>query len=93
MILAHHDIYFCMKINPIFFLFSLKKSRSVKTTTAQYEELVKYMESHSEFATNKYVTKDGKIHHAQQWEQLAGMLNALTPGNDKTSKQWQTVSI
>ncbi|XP_025160791.1 uncharacterized protein LOC112589928 [Harpegnathos saltator] len=63
----------------------------VKTTTAQYEELVKYMESHSEFATNKYLTKDCKIHHAKQWEQLAEMLNALPAGNKKTLKQWQTV--
>jgi len=51
------------------------------------------MESHSEFAANKYLTKEGKIHHAQQWDELHKMLNALSNGPGKTVKQWQTVII
>jgi len=51
------------------------------------------MESHSEFAANKYLTKEGKIHHAQQWDELHKMLNALSNGPSKTVKQWQTVII
>lgn len=55
-----------------------------------YEELIKYMESHSEFAAGKFLTKEGKIHHAEQWEEVAKMLNALS-NHLKTTKQWQTV--
>ena len=73
--------------------FSSKKNRSTRTTATQYEELVKYMELHSEFAKNKFLTKEGKIHQNQQWDQLATMLNGLSNGPDKTVKQWQTVSI
>lgn len=65
----------------------------MRTNSTQYEELTKYMESHSEFASTKYITKEGKIHHAQQWENLKDMLNALSTGPGKTVKQWQTVSI
>ncbi|XP_071653698.1 uncharacterized protein [Temnothorax longispinosus] len=70
---------------------SKKKNRSTRTTAIQYEELVKYMETHSDFASCKYVSKEGKVHHAQQWENVAAMLNALSKGPGKTVKQWQTV--
>lgn len=51
------------------------------------------MESHSEFAASKYLSKEGKIHHIQQWEDLTNMLNALSNGTGNTVKQWQTVRI
>lgn len=76
----------------ILFSSTTKKTRSLRTTTTQSEELVKYMESHSEFASNKFITKEGKIHHMKQWEELTTMLNALCNGPGKTVKQWQTVS-
>lgn len=68
-----------------------KKNRSGKTTTLQYEELVKYMETHSGFAASKFLTKEGKIGHNQQWNRLQELLNALSKGPGKTVKQWQTV--
>lgn len=51
------------------------------------------MESHTEFASNKFLTKEGKIHQTKQWEQLATILNDLSCGPGKTVKQWQIVSI
>lgn len=71
----------------------MKRVRSLRTTQTQYEELIKYMETHTEFAANKYLTKEGKKHNAQQWEELHKMLNALSSGPGKTVKQWQTVII
>jgi len=70
-----------------------KKNRFIRTSTIQYQELVKYMESHSEFASSRYITKEGKVHYAQQWEELVRMLNALSNGPKKTVKQWRTISI
>lgn len=49
------------------------------------------MESHSEFAAGKFLTKDGKIQQMKQWEELATQLNALSTGTKKSTKQWQTV--
>jgi len=71
----------------------MKKTRSVRTSTAQYETLLSYMECHSDFAASKFLTKEGKIHHIKQWEELAKKLNELSPGSEKTTKQWQTVKI
>ncbi|XP_032690435.1 uncharacterized protein LOC116853446 [Odontomachus brunneus] len=68
-----------------------KKNRSGRTTTLQLEQLVQYMETHSEFASNKFLTKEGRVHHNQQWAELGKMLNELTKGPGKTTKQWQTV--
>lgn len=51
------------------------------------------MESHPEFAAGKFLTKEGKVHHCKQWEELASKLNALSNGILKTTKQWQTVNI
>lgn len=44
---------------------------------AQNEELIKYMEAHSEFTTNRFITKEDKIHHIKQREQLTANLNDL----------------
>ncbi|KYN07982.1 hypothetical protein ALC62_01043 [Cyphomyrmex costatus] len=49
------------------------------------------MESHSEFAAGKFLGKEGKLHYAQQWERLTEILNSLSTGPGKTTKQWQTV--
>jgi len=38
----------------------LKKNLSMKTSAIQYEELVKYMDLHFEFAANKYLIKKEK---------------------------------
>ena len=52
------------------------------------------MESHSEFAAGKFLTKDGKLHHMKQWEELTVKPNALSgSGSQKSTKQWQTVNI
>lgn len=50
------------------------------------------MESHSEFAAGKFLTKEGKLHHIKQWEELVVKLNALS-GSEKSTKQWQTVNV
>ncbi|XP_024876589.1 uncharacterized protein LOC112457648 [Temnothorax curvispinosus] len=49
------------------------------------------MESHSEFAAGKFLTKEGKVHHIKQWEELTIKLNRLSSGTQKSTKQWQTV--
>lgn len=46
------------------------------------------MEIHSEFAAGKYLTKEGRVHHVQQWDDLTNMLNALSSCPGKTTKQW-----
>lgn len=51
------------------------------------------METHSEFAANKFLTKEGRTHHNHQWDELKDMLNALSNGPGKTTKQWQIVNI
>lgn len=51
------------------------------------------METHSEFAANKFLTKEGRIRHNQLWNDLQETLNALSNAPGKTTKQWQTVSI
>lgn len=71
----------------------MKKTRAVRTSTAQYETLLSYMELHSEFAAGKFLTKEGKTHHSKQWEDLGNKLNSLSNGTEKTTKQWQTVNI
>lgn len=71
----------------------MKRTRALRTSSAQYEELISYMESHSEFAAGKFLTKEGKIHHIKQWEELTIKLNALSTGTQKSTKQWQTVNI
>lgn len=89
-----HLIYFVhLEIILNYIFFSKSKNRSGRTTALQFEELVKYMETHSEFASNKFLTKEGRVHHNQQWAELAQMLNELTKGPGKTVKQWQTVII
>ncbi|XP_077256592.1 uncharacterized protein LOC143894295 isoform X2 [Temnothorax americanus] len=49
------------------------------------------MESHSEFAAGKFLTKERKVHHIKQWEELTIKLNRLSSGTQKSTKQWQTV--
>ncbi|XP_077263663.1 uncharacterized protein LOC143898224 [Temnothorax americanus] len=56
------------------------------------------MESHSEFAAGKFLTKEGKwhskeekVHHIKKWEELTIKLNKLSSGTQKSTKQWQTV--
>jgi len=71
-------------------LFLVLKKLFNELSTIQYEELIKYMESYFEFAANKYLIKEGKIHHAEQWNELHKMLNALWNGSFKTVEQWQT---
>lgn len=46
-----------------------------------------------EFAAGKFLLKEGKIHHSQQWEELQQILNALSIGPNKYIKQWQKVII
>lgn len=48
------------------------------------------METHSEFATNRFITKEDKIHCVKQREQLTANLNdVLFDGPSKVVKQWQ----
>lgn len=46
-----------------------------------------------EFAAGKFLPKEGKVHHSQQWEELQQILNALSIGPDRYIKQWQKVII
>jgi len=73
------------------FYISTKKLRAARTTQTQYEELIKYMEEHSEFAAGKFLTKEGRNRNMQQWEELKTYLNSLSCAVGKSTKQWQTV--
>ncbi|XP_018358729.1 PREDICTED: uncharacterized protein LOC108758340 [Trachymyrmex cornetzi] len=58
---------------------------------AQNEELMKYMETNSEFATNRFITKEDNIHLIKQREQIITNRNdLLSEGPGKAVKQWQT---
>lgn len=73
-------------------LFStIKKQRSSRASIMQIEDLVSYMEKHSNFAAGRFTGSDGKLQLQRQWEELSKRLNYLQ-GPEKSVKQWQTVS-
>ena len=60
-----------------------------RTSKAQKEHLIDYMNAHSEFAAGRNCGQMGQKNQERQWERLADALNGL--GNVKTVAQWQKV--
>ncbi|KAK4882302.1 hypothetical protein RN001_005621 [Aquatica leii] len=63
-----------------------------KITAVQKENLISFMEDHSDFAEGKLLGVDGRKVRAALWEILATQLNSCD-GPKKSTTKWQRVWI